>query len=206
MGLSTGRLLLALPLLGSLLLAACGQTPAQPPPMPNIPLATTVATPSPAPTTSPFGPAEKSSRGLLIKKVGQPAGFTNQSGAITATFVVDKITVNGKCTNKYAQKPEHGHFVIVEMRVETTSNLSPDEYLSISPSEWSIVGPDGVTESSLGTGPAYSCLDQKDQFPGQQFTPASKYRGTLALDTANTSGNLLYRPLGGGGWEWTFPA
>lgn len=200
------RLLMTLPLLGSLLLAGCGHTAAQPG-MTNVTTATMAPpTLSSMLTTPPSEAAEKSSRGLIHMKVHQPIDFTDQSGAITATLVLEKLTVDGNCTSQYAQKPEHGHFLIVKMRVETTSNLSPNEYLSIIPAGWSIVGSDGIIESSVSTGPSFSCLDPKDHFPNEQFAPAAKYRGAIVLDTANTSGILMYRPLGkGGGWEWTFP-
>ena len=51
---------------------------------------------------------------MLVKRVGQPASFmAGPTNEITATFVVDKIAVDGKCTSQFATKPENGHFVML---------------------------------------------------------------------------------------------
>ena len=78
--------------------------------------------------------------------------------------------------------------------------------MSITPHQWSVVGPDGVTESAIATGAAFTCLESSEQLPVEQFTPSSKYRGKIVLDTASASGVLLFRPgITNGGWEWSFP-
>ena len=69
--------------------------------------------------------------------------------------------------------------------------------------EWSVVGPDGLTESSAATGSAFMCLDEDELLPTSPFTPASKYRGSIVLDSKSTSGALLFRPSSWPpGWEW----
>lgn len=198
-----GRRHLGLLLLSGLL-AGCG-SPGVQPAMPEV--APAASTPPLAPaTSSAFGPSETSPRGLLVKKVGQPAGFSNQAKEVTATFVVDKITVDGACTGQFAEKPENGHFVILDIRVETTPAMTENDGVQINPMDWSVIGPDGVTESQLSTTAAGQCVDLKDSLQPQRYTPASKYRGKLVLDTAHPAGVLILQPPGGGGWEWTYPA
>lgn len=70
-----------------------------------------------------------------------------------------------------------------------------------------MIGPDGVTEDAVATGPAFGCLDQAEQLPVDPFSPSSKFRGSLVLDTRSDSGTLVFRPgVGGAGWEWGFGA
>ncbi|WP_181780793.1 hypothetical protein [Pseudonocardia pini] len=41
------------------------------------------------------------------------------------------------------------------------------------------------------------------------LSPASKYRGAVVLDSANSSGTLIFRPNftdDDGGWEWAYGA
>jgi hypothetical protein len=185
--------------------AGCAST-STPPATPNVPLAPSATAVATAPTPSPFGPSETSPRGLLVKQVGQPAGFTNPAGEITATFVLDKIAVDANCTSEFSQEPQNGHFIRLDFRVETTSAAKPEDFLSINPFSWSIVDPDGITESSVTSGQSYSCLKSDEQLSTGPFTPASKYRGSIVLDSKNTSGILMFRPAPTVGWEWTFPA
>ncbi|NMH97295.1 hypothetical protein [Pseudonocardia acidicola] len=187
----------------ALVLTACSDSPpASNPPAPNVPTA--------APPTTTAAALPKSERGLTIKQVGQPAGWTTADGSTQeVTFVIDKITVDPKCEASYSQKPENGHFVRVDIRAETTTAMETNAGYAISPSEWAVVGPDGVTESSVASGPSFSCLRSSDMFPTDPLTPASKYRGSIVLDTRSTSGTLTFRPGffgGSGGWEWRFGA
>ncbi len=70
------------------------------------------------------------------------------------------------------------------------------------------MGQDGLTESSLATGPSFGCLDRSMSLP-DSLSPASKYRGAVVLDSANSSGTLIFRPNftdDDGGWEWAYGA
>ena len=200
-----GRRRLGLLLLG-VLLAGCGSSPGAQPSMPDVAPASSAPPAAATPSSSAFGPAQTSPRGLLVKKVGQPAGFSNPGGEVTATFVVDKITVDGRCTGEFAEQPENGHFVILDIRVETTAAMRENDGVQINPMDFSVIGPDGVTESQLSTAAAGQCVDLTDTLQPQRYTPASKYRGKLVLDTAHPAGVLILQPPGGGGWEWTYPA
>lgn len=186
-------------------LAACS-APAPAAPQLNVPLASEAAA-APAPS-APTG--EQSERGNLIKKLGEPAAFgPTASGQVdpVVTFAVDKITVGAKCTSAYPQPAEHGNLVRVDLRAETAKTLPPDGFYMISGWDFSTVGADGITETQLVTGPAAMCLDESDMFHGQQFAPASKYRGSIVIDTKNSSGVLVLKPsfmMTTGGWEWEY--
>lgn len=183
--------------------AACAQ-PAAPGSAPtvNVPQASV----APVPESAPAAPAGNvSDRGNVIKKVGETAAFGPTQDNLVVSFVVDKITVAAKCPGQFAQKPEHGHFVRLDVRAETKPAMPANLGYSISPFDFSTDGPDGVTEQSLSTGPTYGCVDPSAQFPST-LNPGSKYRGAIILDTANPSGVLVYRPgfMAGGGWEWSY--
>lgn len=181
------------------LLAACG-TPATPqlgvPPAGGTPAAPAVAAPA----------ADLSERGNRIKQLGEIAGYGPTDQDIVVTFAIDQITVDAKCTSQFAQKPENGRFIKVDLRAETKPTMPTDRGYSINPFDFTTIGADGITEQSLTTGPAFTCIDPSAQFPAA-ISPGSKYRGSIILDTKNTSGVLVYRPgfdLGGSGWEWKY--
>jgi serine phosphatase RsbU (regulator of sigma subunit) len=90
--------------------------------------------------------------------------------------------------------------------VQTTPKLDPNTYFSISPGDVAVVGPDGLTECPVFSGASFGCLKDTEMLPQNPFTPASKYRGSVLLDTRHTSGATTFRPatMGGGGWEWQF--
>ncbi|MCE3551338.1 DUF4352 domain-containing protein [Pseudonocardia sp. RS11V-5] len=177
-------------------LAGCSNS-AYPTPTVDVPTAAAPTTPS-APT---------SERGFLVKQIGETGGWGVSNGDISVKFVVDKITVDPQCTNRFASASEHGHFVQVDMRVETTPTMPTNMGYQINPFSWSAVGADGVTESSIATGSSYSCIDNSKQLT-TQMTPGSKYRGSLVFDVTSPTGTLLFpHPNPSlGGWEWTYGA
>ncbi|WP_086665502.1 hypothetical protein [Lentzea kentuckyensis] len=145
-----------------------------------------------------------------MKAVGQTAGFSNEkSGAQQADFTLDAVEVDPKCTGPYVEKPEHGHVIVLTFTVKTTPAYLAEQAWMITGHDFEIVGPDGVTETALVTGAAYSCLAEAEQLTTDPYAPASTYRGKLPLDSRNTSGTITYRPPAinlSGGWEWQFPA
>jgi hypothetical protein len=81
--------------------------------------------------------------------------------------------------------------------------------MTVNAYDFATVGKDGITESSLMTGAASGCLDPSEQLTSGPYSPSSKYRGALVLDTKNPSGALVFRPgfMGTtGGWEWAYRA
>lgn len=167
---------------------------------------TTAATSTPLSTTS--APV-RSARGLLVKSIGQPAGFSTPAGVDQATFTLDAITVDAPCTGPYPKAAEQGHMVVLSFTVTTATTLLREEGWHIRPADFALVGPDGVTDTNLDTTAALMCLADRDLLPTEPYAPASKYVGKIALDTRHAAGTMLYRPRNmrdGGGWEWAIPA
>lgn len=176
----------------TLLLTACQGTASAP--VVNVP------TSSPSQASVPTAPS--SVRGNLIKHVGETAAWGTDD---SVSYVVDKITVDPRCNSGFASRPENGHFVRLDIRVETTVTMPVDQGYSINPYDWKVVGPDGITDSAVATGASFSCLKAADMLPPDGFSPASKYRGSIILDTRHSAGTLIFRPgFLAGGWEWNY--
>ncbi|WP_433507291.1 hypothetical protein ACQP04_12985 [Pseudonocardia halophobica] len=173
------------------------------PASPTVDVPTTAAA-APASET-PAADANESARGNLIKQVGETAGWGVSNADISVKFVVDKITIDPKCTTQFAASAQNGHLVKVDMRVETTPSMPPNFAYSINPGAWSAVGEDGITQTSLATAPSFSCLNSNEQLPSQ-LSPASKYRGSIVLDISSPAGTLIFSHPNPtlGGWEWTY--
>ncbi|APU22206.1 hypothetical protein [Actinoalloteichus sp. GBA129-24] len=148
-----------------------------------------------------------SERGLGVKEIGEAAGF-GEPDRLKATFTVDAITVDAGCTDEWATAAEHGRFVILDMTIATTAELTASDYWAISTHDFGVISPDGVAAPSPSTVAAYSCLTSAEQFPSGPLLPDTQYHGRIALDTAHESGIITYRPagliVGNGGWEWEF--
>lgn len=171
--------------------------------------AITAATASPTPdddaTESPV-----SQRGNLIKEVGETAGLLDREGGEPwMEFRITDIEVDGECTGPYPDPPENGHFVIVSLAISTGSQW-PEDWddftIDISASDWSVIGPDGLTQSNLDTFASYSCLAERDELP-YSIGRGENVVGKIVLDTSADTGILVYKPWYGGGvtgWEWEY--
>ncbi|GLY68786.1 hypothetical protein [Amycolatopsis taiwanensis] len=164
---------------------------------------------SSSPSTSPTVPLN--ARRNVEKQIGETTGWGVDAKHQDVQFSVTKITVDGKCTEPYAEKPQNGHLIFVDMSISTSPTMDRT-YASavLNPYNFSIIGPDGVTESgqSLTSTSTYGCLASSKQIPGT-LSPGQKYVGTFVLDSRSTSGALVLAPQngfdnGGNGWEWKF--
>jgi hypothetical protein len=175
-----------------------------------------LATPPPSSTTTPPSTAaqpKKSPRGNMIKKLGEAAGLCTDDSCtnVAVTFTLDKIELDPKCTGKSAKvldaKPEHGHFVALSFTVKTTEKFTGDSAsFSINPYDFSVVGPDGITETtSYGSG-TYGCLPDSEMLSTSNYAPSSQYVGKVLIDTKHSRGTIMLRSaiMGDGGWEWEF--
>lgn len=198
----------------ALLLAGCSATPgnAEAPevePANQSKQAQAAETESPAAET-PEEPAEgeTSSRGNLIKAVGEGAGVTDD-GVEVASFVINSITVDDKCTSEYASKPDNGHFVFLDVSMKTQPELAE----SVNPSfglagfGWKAIAPNGTTSNADAfSGASFMCLDDSDQLPSS-LGPGEQATGLVVLDVENPEGVLVYKPgFAPVGWEWEYSA
>jgi hypothetical protein len=188
------------------LLAACGMPIAM---QAGTPHAASVA---PPPTVTATSATKKitsslSPRGLIPKTLGQVAAIGDDPANPDLSFTVDTITVDGGCPGQFAQKSENGHFVVLSMTVKTSVTMDKTLFFMVTAHDFATVGPDGVTETNVSTGNAYSCLPDQEQFPMQPLGAGSQYVGKVVLDSRNTHGILEFRPpmlIDNSGWEWTF--
>lgn len=169
---------------------------------------------SAAPSATPSASAAKSTsptspRGNRIKALGENAGLCAdmQCSSDVLTFAVDSIAVDAQCTERFAQPPTNGHLIVVALRVSTSPELKPQDAAGLfNPYAFSVVGPDGVTETGLVTSSTYGCLAEGQRMP-DSLAPGSQYRGTIVLDSKSASGVVQLRAGGQtGGWEWKFGA
>jgi len=194
--------------------AACTSAPEAAPPFSDTPTASPSTTSATSSTSSPSSTASitpaspsRSARGLIIKALGEAAIIETPDGTDVETRItLDQITVDGDCPS--GQDASNGHLINLHFRVETTPKLTQRGW-AISPLDFAVVGPDGVTDTSVNPAVGYGCYTQKDALPTAPYTPASIYAGWLTLDTRHATGTITFRPpfmRGGTGWEWTIPA
>jgi hypothetical protein len=176
------------------------------------------ATNSPAPTIPPAAPSSalptpgetKSDRGNIIRTVGQGAGLSDKSGHQAISFVVNKITIDPACTGKYAQPPDNGHFLAVNISAQTyppLKDLFGSGTFDFSAFNWKLIAANGTTyNGSLSSGPASGCLADAEKLPDRVGT-GEKVTGTLILDVPATKGTLVFAPtFADASWEWPYPA
>jgi hypothetical protein len=190
-----------------LLLAGCGGSPQSSPTPPTVdPAGANNASSSP---TAAAATGAKSSRGNLVKKVGEGASVTDKDKTV-ASFVINSITVDPQCTAKSAQPAKNGHFVALDVSMET----SPELAQSVNPkfglshaSGWKDIADNGTTfNGDLRTLEAIMCFDSAERFPSD-LGPGEKATGKIVLDVPTPMGVLVQRQgFMLAGWEWEYPA
>lgn len=166
------------------------------------------STPEPtAEATTATPEAAKSTRGNLIKQIGEGAGLTDE-GKQVVTFVVNSIAVDVPCTGDYVQPVENGHILVLDVSVVTepafAETLNPT--FMMNPYDFTEIAPNGTTSNAdLGTAATYGCLPDAEVLP-QTIGPGENVTGKLVLDVTNPNGTLVFKYAGApAGWEWTYP-
>ncbi|GAA2197086.1 hypothetical protein [Sinomonas flava] len=194
-------------LTGALLLSACGSTGAgTPSSAPTVAPAAAggSAQATSAPSSAAAAPeAAQSSRGNLVKAVGEPASQT-YNGETVATFVAAAIEPAAGCTAQFASAPKNGQIVVATFNVETTAALSKtiSKNFSLNMFGWKAVAGNGTTVN--GNPVAIMCLDSAEQLPST-MGPGEKATGKIAFDVPAGAGTLVYTAPGApAGWEWSY--
>ncbi|NYE95759.1 hypothetical protein FHU41_002009 [Psychromicrobium silvestre] len=158
------------------------------------------------------GTVSPNADGLLQKKLGELAGVVSKDDSTVrlVNFVVASIKVDYHCEVPGEVKPANGHFIAVELWIETTAALSnsKDPYFGVSAKDFDLQGPDGKkVTASLDTRSAHACLDNGLGLPAK-IAPSQKIKGLLVLDSPVTSGALILsqKNTDGPGWIWQLPA
>lgn len=190
-------------------LAGCSSAEAEAePPAPNVVPATSDSTVT---DSAPSGD-NKSERGNIIKQVGQSARLTSMDNPseMLVNFAVQELTVDPTCTTPYAEAPENGHFVTVDIAAETGPAAVFDKLdyfgdFTFNSGLWKFITPQGTTVNSIATTPAYSCLTEQETLPAM-IGPAEKATGKIVLDVPTTKGTLIFSDmLAQESWEWQVP-
>lgn len=185
-------------------LSACGSTAAgTPTSTPSVAPAAAGATAQAAPASSSAADSAKSSRGNLIKKVGEAASQT-YNGETVATFVAKSIDVVPGCPGQYASAPKNGQIVVATFDVETTAALSKTmtKDFSLNMFGWKAIAGNGTTVN--GNVVPIGCLDSAEQLPSM-MGPGEKATGKIAFDVPAGAGTLVYTAPGApAGWEWSY--
>lgn len=192
----------------SLLLAGCSGAEAEPEITgPNVEL--------PAVGEPEASDEKLSSRGNRVLELGNPAvvtGFESEDDKV-ATFVIKDIEVDPTCTAPYAEDPENGHFVAVEVEIETgpEPGFSEGTYggnFSMAPEVFRVVDKNGTTLNSATSVASMMCFDQTEQIPSN-LGASERATGKMVFDVPSAEGVLIYdnftssdRPS----FEWKFPA
>lgn len=152
--------------------------------------------------------SEKSSRGNLVKRIGEMATVATEEGEgdTLVEFAITDITTEAECSNEYVEEPTNGGFIVVTIEATTTPELADQEFMTtwgFNPYDFHIIGDDGKREND-STGTAYSCLSESESLPFE-IGPGQTVEGKVALDSAYQKGHLVYVPGSvGAGWEWEF--
>lgn len=164
------------------------------------PSTTERTTTAPTTTANPYN-----NRGNRVKQFGEEGGILDANGNDVVTFVVDSIAPI-QCNTGYAEAPENGVFVGVQMRVSTGPNLGDlGGYFGVNPYDWSFVGADNITVTTIANTSAALCLEESQVLDSGPYNPGSQYVGMVVLDVPANSGTLIYDPsFMDHGWEWNF--
>jgi hypothetical protein len=156
-----------------------------------------------APSSAAAVEGAKSSRGNLVKRLGEPASQT-YNGETVATFVAKSIDAGAACTAQYAQQPKNGQIVVATFDVETTAALSKTitKDFSLNMFGWKAVAGNGTTVN--GNIVPIMCLDSAEELP-HAIGPGEKATGKIAFDVPAGAGTLVYTAPGApAGWEWSY--
>ncbi len=161
----------------------------------------TQSTTIPRPTTTAAAGPDLNERGMIVKALGQEAGFgANDTSSVT--FTIDKVTVDPPC-DEFGIRPDSGHTLLLEVRVATGADADAASYMSgiLNPFSFSEIGKDGVTRNAQ----AGSCTDYTKALPSE-FGVNQKYAGTIEIVVPEASGILALQEdlRNGGGWEWRY--
>lgn len=184
-------------------LAGCAGDPA-PPAAPSVEPAKGTSSAEPSPSSD----ENKSPRGNLIKELGEGASLTGEDGVDLVRLSVNSIEIDPGCTQEFATAPENGHFIVLDIAVETTPEMADDPFTVgsyyLGPGDMKVIAPNGTTSNAnLGTAAAFMCLIDAELLP-QSFGPAEKAIGKVVIDSEVPSGTLIIGAYGMDAWEYNF--
>ncbi|MGK7222136.1 hypothetical protein ACSNO4_05000 [Kocuria flava] len=121
------------------------------------------------------------------------------------------IEVDPTCTSPYAQAPKNGHFVVLDVEVETVAepDFTEATYGSfyVGASAFKVVADNGTTVNEID-GNGYSCFDSGEMLPGN-LGAGERAMGKVVLDVPTPEGVIIYSNYVGfdrPSFEWEYPS
>lgn len=197
-----------LPVVVLLVFTACSSAPKDGGKTPETTAAASATASAPTPTPTPaseFGKSVTNDHGNLVKTVGQLSGLSlsETDSTVIARFVITGFQIDPACQD-YSQPPKNGHYLEIQMNVETAPELAKSTQPTVSFSEYFWQAYDSANKrlnDPVGNG--YSCLDSSKLLPSQ-IGPGQSISGSVLLDVADTTGTVAL-VMGQTGWEWRYP-
>ncbi|MET3719224.1 hypothetical protein [Arthrobacter sp. UYEF21] len=126
-----------------------------------------------------------------------------------ASFVINSIQVDPACTNSSAMPAKNGHFVVLDVSMETMPALadSVNPQFGLAGYGWKAIADNGTTfNGDVASFESYMCLPEAERFPSA-LGPAEKATGKIVFDVPTTTGVLVHKQaFMPAGWEWAYPA
>jgi hypothetical protein len=125
------------------------------------------------------------------------------SGEEVGYITIRSVEVDPGCSNPAAMPPENGHFLIVEFTAGVYEEA--DDTLSLIGAEFRVEGPNGETENGVGTTfAALACDADRATSTLTEIRPGTEYNGPIVLDSAHTTGTLVFGPITMNESKWTY--
>ena len=186
-----------------LALTSCsGSDPVATPSTPSVEPATKeVETAKPEPT--------RSTRGNIIKQIGEPAGVRLEEGSNdwALSFTVTNVEVDPACTSTYPSESVNGH--VLALTIEAATAPEPEfgnsgmTGVSFHPFHWKGFAPNGTTVNTVYSSAADNCMSEMEKMP-TDIGAGEKVVGKVLLDVPDTTGTVAYSWGGTTGWEWEY--
>ncbi|MDF7665691.1 hypothetical protein [Bifidobacterium sp. ESL0745] len=148
---------------------------------------------------------KKSSRGNIVKHIGEEAGISGKDGKDVADWTVTNIVIGPQCDGPNKENPQAGHFVELDINAVTTADFDPNKLGSLSVGEpymWKYIQKDGTQWNGMpGSTAAESCMADTEKLPST-INKGIKAHGKVVFDLPSTDGTLVYTQGGSLGWEY----
>ncbi|WBU37831.1 hypothetical protein [Homoserinibacter sp. YIM 151385] len=159
---------------------------------------------SPSPEVVPLadqeiGTEDLSADGHILKEKGDLARLVDDSGTGIASYTVSSIKIDPKCTSSSAAKPVNGHFLLLDLEIETAADAPALDFGAASWSSTSTSG--GLLEDIVGN--ADTCMGPASKLPSE-IGPGEKRGGTVVLDVAAVAGVVTLDLGGPSPWDWRY--
>lgn len=149
----------------------------------------------------------RNQRQNIVKHIGEEAGvLSGDQTLMPAKWTVTNIVIDPPCTGQFSQPPAAGHYVELDISVETTADYKDTEYGSLAlgaPAAWFYIQKDGTQWNGQPSGNAYNCI-ARDQMLPDMIGTSMKASGKVLFDLPSTDGTLVFTQNGtaSGGWEY----